>query len=190
MSRWNSSSVVVAVIALTSVACSGQSPLGPSAAVGSVDGVSAQRSTAPPGSYELSFHVFRNGTLEPVDSLPVLSRELILKAEVKDSSGAPAQTGAVTFESCSFKGLPPNDITRADEAPKEACASGSASWDRLDRRSVDAGTCPGLGVGTACYSFGLVRIPRTVGFRFRFDGNTSIAKGVSAAENFTWVSGV
>lgn len=131
--------------------------------------------------------MLRNGTDVSVATLPVLSEELILRASVTDSSGAPAQKGAVVFEYCSLIGGPPNDISRADEAPKEACENGSAAWARLDMRSVDAGTCPLLGTGFACYNFGIVRIPRTVGFRFRFVAKGGpIADGMSEALNFTW----
>ena len=38
-------------------------------------------------------------------------------------------------------------------------------------------------------NFGIVRIPRTVGFRFRFNGQGSgIGSGTSSAQNFTWVA--
>jgi hypothetical protein len=141
------------------------------------------------GTYTLSFIARVDGTLQEVTSLPVLSTELILKAYVADSSGQPAQRGTVTFEYCSYKGGPPNDITRADEAPKEACEQGTASWARLMSLSVTAGTCPGLGTGYACVNFGIVRIPRDVGFRFRYSPQgSSIAAGTSEAKNFTWVA--
>jgi hypothetical protein len=39
-------------------------------------------------------------------------------------------------------------------------------------------------------NFGIVRIPRTVGFRFRYASQGSgIASGISAARNFTWIEG-
>ena len=144
-------------------------------------------STTAAGSYELYFHAYRNGVLEPVSSLPVLSYELILRAYVADASGVPALSGTAVFEYCSYKGRPPNYIERADEAPKEACDAGLASWRRLSSREVDASTCPGFGTGNACMNFGIVRIPRDVGFRFRFSGRRrDIDPGVSAAANFTW----
>ena len=144
-------------------------------------------STTSIGSYELYFHAWRNGVLEPVSSLPVLSYELILRAYVADASGVPALSGTAVFEYCSYKGRPPNDIERADEAPKEACDAGLASWRRLSSREVDASTCPGFGTGNACMNFGIVRIPRDVGFRFRFSGRRrDIDPGVSEAANFTW----
>jgi len=139
------------------------------------------------GSYKLYFHAWRNGVLEPVSSLPVLSYELILRAFVADASGVPALSGTAVFEYCSYKGRPPNDIERTDEAPKEACDAGLASWRRLRSLDVDASTCPGFGTGNACMNFGIVRIPRDVGFRFRFSGrNRDIDPGVSEAANFTW----
>lgn len=179
--------IVVAVSAVASVACSGQSPVTPSAARESAGARSARPSQSVAGTYTLSFHVFRNGTYVSVETLPVRHGELILRAYVTDSSGAPAQKGAVVFEYCSLKGGPPNDISRADEAPKEACDDGSAAWAPLDMRSVDAGTCPLLGTGFACMPFGIVQIPRTVGFRFRFVAKGGpIADGMSETLNFTW----
>lgn len=146
-------------------------------------------STTSIGSYELYFHAWRNGVLEPVSSLPVLSDELILRAYITDAFGVPAQSGTAVFEYCSYKGRPPNDIQRADEAPKEACDAGIASWRRL--RSVDVAipNCPGFGIGNACMNFGIVRIPRDVGFRFSFRGKgRDIDPGVSGAANFTWTA--
>jgi hypothetical protein len=136
-----------------------------------------------PGSYVLSFV---DNSRQPISQLPVNDGELILKAHVLDSANVPATTGSATFEYCSYKGLPPNDITRADEAPLEACATGDATWKRL-------GTAPIIGEGSmagdAYLDFGVVQIPRTVGFRFRYTGQGSgVANGTSAPENFTWVS--
>ena len=141
------------------------------------------------GFYELYFHAWRNGVLEPVSSMAVLSNELILRAYIYDAFGVPARSGTAVFEYCSYKGRPPNDIERADEAPKEACDAGIASWKRL--RSVDLAipNCPGFGIGNACVNFGIVRIPRDVGFRFRFGGKRlDIDPGVSQAANFTWTA--
>ena len=139
------------------------------------------------GSYELFFYASRFGVLEEVSSMPVLSGELILRAFVEDSLGVPAQNGTVTFEYCSYKSLPPGDIDRTDEAPKEACDARIASWRRL--RSVDIGNCPRFGSGSACFNFGVVQIPRVVGFRFRFrDRTRDIDPGVSEAANFTWTA--
>lgn len=54
-------------------------------------------------------------------------------------------------------------------------------------QKVDAGSCPGLELGNACFNFGLVRIPRDVGFRFRYMGRRGgVDSGVSAEMNFTW----
>ena len=143
-----------------------------------------------PGIYELSFIASQGGVLVPVVSLPVLSQELILMAHVEDTNGNPAQAGTVTFEYCSYKGGPPNDINRADEAPKEACDAGIATWDRLARRNI-AGSCPSsLGPGNACLNFGIVRIPRDVGFRFKFAGprRGGVDSGMSDELNFTWTA--
>jgi len=46
-----------------------------------------------------------------------MSQELILAAHVTDAAGNAATSGTIAFDYCSYKGLPPNDITRADQAP-------------------------------------------------------------------------
>ena len=166
--------VIVAAIGI--VACSDQSPVAPSASPRPPAEV-AVLARAVSGSYQLSF--FDNG-LQPVASLTVF-QELILGAHVADGSGAPAQGGSVTFQYCSYKGGPANDITRPDEAPSAACATREASWANLTSVAVD-------GSGNAYMNFGFVSIPRTVGFRFKFTGQRSgIASGVSAPSDFTWV---
>ncbi len=176
--------------ALTVVACSGQSPITPIPSSAVAGDLSAKPSTGIPGVYDLAFTVYRNGTYEEVSSLVVSSQELLLKGYVTDSSGRPAQKGTVTFEYCSYKGGPPNDIERADEAPKEACAQGSATWARLTSISVSAGRCPRLGTGYACLNFGIVRIPREIGFRMRYEPQGSgIPAGTTVPENFVWVAG-
>ena len=166
------------IAAIAASACSAEPPAAPYA-LPALDRPMTARASAAAGSYQLSF--LTNGSI-PVSTLPVGSGELILKAHVADAStGLPATGGTVTFEYCSLKKRPPNDITRADEAPLEACASGEASWARL--ASVGVNTS-----GDAFYVFGIVRIPRTVGFRFRYAGQRGgIASGVSAPANFTWV---
>jgi hypothetical protein len=169
-------------------ACSGGSPAAPTPSSVMAGEQNAKGSLAAPGVYDLSFNVFENGTYQEVSSLPVKSQELILKAYVTDSSGSPAQKGTVTFEYCSYKG-PANDINRPDEAPLEACAQGNASWGRLASISVTAGRCPLLGNGYACVNFGVVQIPRDVGFRIRYEPQGSgIAAGTTPPENFTWVA--
>ena len=179
---------VVLLAAGSAAACSGESPVVPSPASAGGD-LSAKPSQAVPGLYELSFNTF-NGAYQEVSSLPVRSAELILKAHVTDSLGSPAQKGTVSFEYCSYKGGPPNDIERADEAPKEACLTGAARWARLTTVSVSAGSCPLLGTGYACMNFGIVQIPRDVGFRMRYEPQGSgIAAATTVPENFTWTAG-
>ena len=179
--------LVLAAVALAG--CSGQSPVAPDASAAAVAGSSAtERKSSSPGTYALAFTAHMGGILQEVTSLPVSSAELILMAYVTDSSGQPAAGGTVTFDYCSFKGGPPNDITRADEAPKEACEQGTASWTRLRSVSVSSGSCALLGTGYACLNFGVVAIPRDIGFRFRYSPQGSgIASGTSEAKNFTWV---
>ena len=189
--------IVVLLAAGSLAACSGQLPAAPSPqALGPLvaswppgDGPSVQGSRGVSGVYALSFHARIGGIWQDVSSLTVLSQELILRAVVTDSSGVPAQQGSVAFEYCSYKKLPPNDITRADEAPAAACDQGLASLKRLASWSISAGTCPPPTPGSACLNFGLVRIPRDVGFRFRYSPQGgSIAAGMSAERDFTWVA--
>jgi hypothetical protein len=151
------------------------------AALASVGGASLAAPPAP-GSYEVSFFQSVDGVLEPVSTLPVCTqsgcKELILKAHVEDSSGFPAESGLVTFQYCSLKGLPSNDISRPDEAPKAACETRAAGWANLASFQVNES-------GDAYVNFGIVLIPRTVGFRFRYTGG-DVARGVSAPMDFDW----
>ena len=183
--------LALALLAAVSLsACSAGSPVSPNSGPTPVADLSAKPSQAPPGVYDLSFNVLSGGGYLEVSSLTVRSRELILKAYVTDSAGHPAQKGSVTFEYCSFKGGPPNDIDRADEAPKEACDQGLASWSRLTSISVTAGRCPYVGTGYACMNFGIVMIPREIGFRIRYEPQGSgIPAGTTVPENFLWIAG-
>ena len=166
-------------------ACSEQDSLAPVIAPHGVEHPGPLSRPAP-GSYELSF--VSGG--QAVSTLPVCTESVCpilgLKAAVEDAAGAPAQSGTVTFQYCSLKGLPPNDIERADEAPKEACETGEGAWRNLGSVKVS------LLDGSPHFpplSFGAVLIPRTVGFRFRYSsGGSGIANGVSEAENFTWTN--
>jgi hypothetical protein len=182
----------LAVVAATAVsACAGESPVAPtSPVVRAAVEQNARPSQGVPGRYELTFTTYRNGTYTEVSSLAVISEELTLKAYVADSAGQPATAGSVTFEYCSYKKGPANDFSRPDEAPLEACAEGTASWARLASISVTEERCPRLGIGYACYNFGIVRIPRAVGFRMRYDPRSSgIASGGTLPRNFVWVAG-
>jgi hypothetical protein len=176
VARPNLAHVAAFVGAVALVACSDQTPVASTIGPDAPAGVRVIGGAAI-GSFQLSF--FTHG-LEPVSSLTVF-QELILGAHVMDASGAPAQGGSVTFQYCSLKGGPPNDINRADEAPSAACATRDASWANLIGVPVDAS-------GNAYMNFGLVQIPRTVGFRFKYTGQGSgIANGTSAPSDFTWV---
>jgi hypothetical protein len=199
MSCRNLATLAIAVVGLASAGCSGQSPAQPtptldpvrglsvpsarSRGVESVDlsnGVRTARGTIA-GTYVLTF-LSQN---QPVSTLPVckpgVCPELILKAHVEGSSGA-ATDGTVTFQYCSLKGRPPNDITRADEAPSSACdVDGTAAWANLMRIGVNQS-------GDAYANFGYVQLPRTVGFRFKYSGGSSIAAGVSPSMDFTWIA--
>jgi hypothetical protein len=150
-------------------------------------GLAVLAAQAVPGTYELNFFTQGPNGLVSVTTLPVCSQsvceELILNAHITDTStGLPAQGGLVTFQYCSYKGLPPNDISRPDEAPLEACANGTATWKNL------AGSLKVDQSGDAFLDFGVVLIPRTVGFRFLYKGQGTIANGMSDPENFTWTA--
>jgi len=126
------------------VACSDQSPVAPGA---TPDAVQPLTALAPgvPGLYELTF--FLNG-------------ELVLTAHVEALvSGEPADGGAVTFQYCSYKGRPKNDITQPDEAPSSACEDGSATWVTLRRVRIERAT------GDASLNFGTVSVVNIIGFR-------------------------
>jgi hypothetical protein len=184
---------VVAVVILGSVsACSSQSPITPSRTPQRTDALSPEPVATPgasadlplaaapavSGTYTLSF---LDTSLQPVTTLPVGGPELVLGAHVEGTTG-PATRGQVTFEYCAYRGLPPNDITRPDEAPMSACADGSARWKSLRSVQVDAS-------GNAYLDFGVVQIPRTVGFRFRYQRQGgSIADGVGGPADFTWIA--
>lgn len=187
--RYSKLALIIPIVTFGLCACADRSPVAPSAPVDAAGDASARASASTPGRYELSFYADRIGGWVPVTSMPVLSDELILAAHVTTIAGVAATSGTVTFEYCSYNGLPPNDITRADEAPLEACADGSANWARLTSIGLDAPGCPQLGPGYACMDFGIVRIPRKVGFRFRFSAQRSgIASGTSIPQNFEWTA--
>jgi hypothetical protein len=193
---WRHAILSIAVLGFMSVACSTPSPVSPSATVdipsssvsasgpGRTITLSSPSNAAPgvPGSYDLSF--FYQG--QEVTTLPVCQPstcpELVLRAHVEGSSG-PAQRGTVTFQYCSYRGGPSNDISRPDEAPSSACEiEGTGSWSSLLTLKVDAN-------GNASMTFGYVRIPRTVGFRMRYSSQGSgIASGASLPEDFTWTA--
>jgi hypothetical protein len=182
---------VVTALAVALAACSGQSPVAPSALISTGDRADAKPPSGVPGVYALTFHAQFAGVYQEVSSLPVFTPgvgtpALILKALVTDASGNPATAGTVTFEYCSY-GKPTDDITNPDEAPKEACDQGAAKWAQL-RRAMRVPLCPASLGGSACTSFDVVRIPRTVGFRFRYAQQaSSITAGTSPARNFIWV---
>jgi len=163
------------------MACAGDSPVSPEGLASPPSALSRQSSQGEAGIYQLSFYT---SGLVPVTTLVAGSgAELILGALVTDAAGAPAQGGSVTFQYCSLKGLPPHDITRADEAPSSACASGDGSWTRLTTVPVNA-------VGHAYMDFGIVMLPRTIGFRFAYARKGGgVSSGVSAPVDFTWVAG-
>jgi hypothetical protein len=143
MPHRNFASFGFAVIAgIAAAGCSVEPPAAPYTTV-DVDRPMSARAIATVGSYQLSF--LTNGS-QPVSTLPVSGGELILKAHAADAAtGLPATDGTVTFEYCSLKRRPPNDITRADEAPLEALrvrgrvlgASGLGGSESIGRRVLE-----------------------------------------------------
>ena len=92
------------------------------------------------------------------------------------------------FEYCSYGGRP-NNIENADEAPLSACQDGTADWRRLGSSRLDDNSCTGLDAGYTCHFFGVVRIPRSIGFRFRdVPQGGLIDEGGSAEMEFTWTA--
>lgn len=178
MSSRTAVSCAALLCAATVLGCSSDLPV---STAPNVIGGPAELATTVQGVYELSF---LNTSLQPVTSLAACSAtpcsELVLGAHVESTSGTAAQSGSVTFQYCSYRGGRPNNTTAADEAPSSACADGSAAWKNLLSLSVNAS-------GDAFMDFGIVRIPRTIGFRFKFSGRGSgIASGTSEPADFTW----
>lgn len=174
MKRLNCTNLLVALVGSTAlVACAPETSTSPN-----IVAAEYSRASAVTGSYVLSFvDRFR----QPITTLVVRTDELILKAHVDDGAGNAAQKGSVSFQYCGYKG-PAGDITRPDEAPSSECASGAATWKQLWSLNVDA-------AGNAYLDFGLVQIPRTVGFRFKYSSQGSnIASGMSVPQDFTWTA--
>ena len=160
--------------AVFTAACSSQSPAAPLPAVepSLTDGTSRDeaRTTAVPGTYEISFLKESIGGLQPVtDNTLNVGEFLVLKSQVKDVFGVPAVAGRVTYEYCSLN----NEKVRSSE-----CESGRGRWKRLFSMPVDP-------VGSL-FGFGSCSTPRTIGFRFRYSGGGSIADGVSPSADVTW----
>ena len=171
---------LASVLVFAVTACSGESAIAPTLPVLDTTVSQARASLPIVDSYTLTFH---DHNMVQVSSL-VVRNEVILGAHVRDALGNPPAGGTVTFQYCSLKKLPPNDITRADEAPSSACADGSARWDNLLSLNVDAS-------GNAYMNFGFVQIPRTIGFRFKYSAQRGggFISGLSAPQDFTWVAG-
>ena len=188
--------LVGAFLAVVVAACSSQTPVLPGELAsapggGRSGGGEVGGSTGVPGVYALTFWAWTSGPgFTEVFSMPVMTRELYLKAQVTDTSGNAATAGTVTFDYCSY-GKPTDDITNPDEAPKEDCEpGGTARWVVLSRAArVNDGRCVHLGNPSGCSHFSRVQIPRSVGFRFRYDQKGgAIASGISPARNFVWTA--
>lgn len=105
------------------------------------------------------------------------SGELAVIAHVRDASGAAPTGGSVTFQYCSLKGLPTNDITRPDEAPASACADGSGRWRSLLKMSLNQ-------FGDAGMNFGSVSVVTVIGFRVVYAPEGSNVAASSVVEDW------
>lgn len=164
---------VIAILGFIAAAgCSRESPVAPGASpagVSSHSRVALQTDTA--GTYEIHFLKETRQGLQPVLDFTLNVREfLVLKSQIKDSLGVPAEEGTVTYEYCERQNV---------KVPSAECESGAGRWKRLMSMSIDQyGSLAG---------FGSCSTPRTIGFRFRFNGlNSGIANGVSAARDVSW----
>jgi hypothetical protein len=136
--------------------------------------VTVTAAQAAAGSYVISCLIDEMSGAQPCPSgnqIQAGTAELVLKAQVEDSSGHPAQRGSVIFQDCEVMNHP---------APFEKCDSGSGTWSFISTMRVDTN-------GNAEVDYGLVSTPETIGFRFRYLGQGSgIANGVSAPMDVTW----
>jgi hypothetical protein len=184
MPQPNIPGLVVAVFATTAlIACSGTSPAAPSAEPSSLsaDGIGVLDAQAVEGSYTL---YLTTTTGQVVSTLPTEppGTELLLWAQVRDSSGTLATGGRVIFQAC---------MQQRTWVPSAECESGEAHWTHVATVRVDEGSCLPFAPesGNACLTFGGMRTPITIGFRYRYIGQGSgIANGVSASQDMTWVA--
>jgi hypothetical protein len=167
------SQIVIAVISLISgTACSRESPVAPGGLPASVSGQNqASAQTGAPGTYEISFLRETLQGLQPVLNYTLnVGEVLVLKSQITDSNGVPAEDGTVTYEYCERRNV------RVSSAE---CESGRGRWTRLMSMPVDQ-----FG---SLVNFGSCSTPRTIGFRVRFNGQASgLASGVSAARDVFW----
>lgn len=162
------SALVAIAVFLSASACSEQSLVSPDAQPANVN-FAVQASA---GTYAIIFLKETNSGLAPAADAEPVGTYLVLKSQITDGNGNPAETGTVTYEVCSVKG---------GYAPSAACASGSGTWKRYYASSVDS-------VGSLV-GFGACSTPRSIGFRVSYGGKRGgIASGVSAARDFTWTS--
>ena len=111
--------IVTLFAAASFAACSSESPVAPSP-LSAVGGTLARGHLRPFRRGRPRLHRLERWCCNRFRVSSARSAELIDRAYVTDSSGSPALKGRVTFEICSDKGGPPNDITRPNEAPKES----------------------------------------------------------------------
>jgi hypothetical protein len=190
MSRCHDVSLVVVAVlsAAALVACSDRPPAAPSTPTGVLSGATPESIDAPSaptveGTYILSL---ATTTGQVVSTLPVsgfgLSSELLLWAQVRDSSGGLASGGTVIFQVCKLKG---------SYAPSAECDSGAGTWSHFATVRVAAGSCLPFApeTGNVCITFGGSSAPRTIGFRYRYIGQgTGIASDESESKDMTWVA--
>jgi hypothetical protein len=189
MPHRNIAGLVVAILATAAlVACSDQPPAAPSApsavpSSATLEGSGGLTPQAVGGSYTLNL---ANTTGQIVSTLPTCGHigELLLWAQVRDSSGGLAPGGTVILEVCRRGG------GTSTWRPSAECDSGAASWLHVSTVKVTEGCFPfAPETGNACRVFGCMPTPRTIGFRYRYIGQgTGIANGVSPSKDMTWVA--
>jgi hypothetical protein len=147
--------------AAASVACT-ESAVEPSAPDASAGPTSLARTQPVLGQYDIEFR---------------WSGELAVIAHVRDASGAAPTGGSVTFQYCSLKGLPTNDITQPDEAPASACTDGSGRWRSLLKMRLNQ-------FGDAGMNFGSVSVVTVIGFRVVYAPEGSGVAASSVVEDW------
>jgi hypothetical protein len=72
--------------------------------------------------------------------------------------------------------------------PKAECDSGVAAWVHISTVDVTEGSSIRARQWNVCRIYGTRPIPQTIGFRYKFIGQGTIANGVSASQDMTRVA--
>ena len=154
----------IVVVAALAVSCSDNPAVAPEV-TGDGHAYEARATQPPAGTYEMSFLPTSSGL------------GVILRGHVEDASGNPAQSGTVTFQYCSLRGVP---------APSVNCDTRSGNWARWGSAAIIPSPSPFEGDALMAYDLAPPS-GTTIGFRFRFTGrNSGIADGMSAPKDYTF----